>query len=388
LRRLPIVCLVLVLAGTGCNPATEPEKVGPDATGPAAIAAGGSLSELARHAGEFEQAMPGKALTFPADHGAHPGFRLEWWYLTANLADHEGVQYGAQWTLFRLARFASQDDSRWSSREAFMAHMAVSSAVTHEARQRYARGGGAGHDQAGVTAEPFAAWLDDWSLQSDDPDGGWLPLSARAFQDDIGFELRLSSDRPPVLQGDGGFSQKHPGGGGSHYYSHPWLTAQGTLHIGGKTVSVEGQAWFDHEWSSQFLQPDQQGWDWMALHLDSGEKLMAFRLRSAGGEPWRHAVLLHPNGARTSLASPQVEMIETEWANVAGRRLPVGWQVRLESGGRSFQVRAMGPNHWMDLDFSYWEGPVEVIGASAQERGKGFLEMTGYPPADRAPRDD
>lgn len=34
------------------------------------------------------------------DHGL-PDRRIEWWYLTANLTDSRGGQWGAQWTLFR-----------------------------------------------------------------------------------------------------------------------------------------------------------------------------------------------------------------------------------------------------------------------------------------------
>ena len=42
-------------------------------------------------------------ITFPKDHGAHPKFRTEWWYITANLKDSNGKLFGVQWTLFRTA---------------------------------------------------------------------------------------------------------------------------------------------------------------------------------------------------------------------------------------------------------------------------------------------
>jgi predicted secreted hydrolase len=32
-------------------------------------------------------ALPKKALQFPRDHGAHPGFRTEWWYITGHATD-------------------------------------------------------------------------------------------------------------------------------------------------------------------------------------------------------------------------------------------------------------------------------------------------------------
>jgi len=40
---------------------------------------------------------------FPFDHGPHPDYRIEWWYLTANLEGADGTSYGLQWTLFRSA---------------------------------------------------------------------------------------------------------------------------------------------------------------------------------------------------------------------------------------------------------------------------------------------
>ena len=58
---------------------------------------------LGNDAAGYAGVTPGKAFAFPADHGPHPDFRIEWWYVTANLTDTGGAAYGAQWTLFRQA---------------------------------------------------------------------------------------------------------------------------------------------------------------------------------------------------------------------------------------------------------------------------------------------
>ena len=58
---------------------------------------------LGADVGGFAQVVPGRAIVFPADHGPHPEFRVEWWYVTANLSDANGASYGVQWTLFRQA---------------------------------------------------------------------------------------------------------------------------------------------------------------------------------------------------------------------------------------------------------------------------------------------
>jgi len=363
------LALVAVLSG-GCDPGTP----GPPAA---------DLSVLAQGAEGFAEAQPGATLEFPLDHGAHPDFRIEWWYLTANLEDRAGRPYGAQWTLFRFAARRPGEDpptaNAWQSGQVFMAHFALTTPDDHVSFQRYARGGDhAGLAQAGATALPFAAWLDDWSLASTGDD--WLPLKLNTAQDNYGLHLELDSNRPLILQGDRGFSQKHPGGGGSYYYSQPYLVARGLLRFAAEEIPVTGQAWLDREWSSQFLQQDQAGWDWFALHLESGEKLMLFQLRARDGSPpYRHGVLLDPQGNKQVLDPAAIGLQPLGETTIAGRRLPLEWRIDLTATGRSMRVKALHPRQWMDVDFPYWEGAVTVTGSDAGSRGKGYLEMTGYP---------
>ena len=356
--------------------------------GEAPSTAGTDFAILAQAAEGYSQAEPGRRLEFPADHGAHPDFRIEWWYLTTNLVDDQGRDYGAQWTLFRTAvRPPGSEPPRnaWQSGQVYMAHFGLTWPQGHRGFQRYARGGDHGGEaQAAVRAQPFAAWLDDWTLRSTSDD--WLPLEVRARQDDHALALRLRSDRPLVLQGEDGFSQKHPAGGGSHYYSQPFLAADGWIEIGGRRIDVTGQAWLDREWSSQFLQADQQGWDWFALHLDSGEKLMLFRLRpmpGTQGGAYRHGVLIRPNGDRQELEADAIEFEVVQRERVAGRELPLAWRVALPTLGRELRVEALRPDQWMDVDFPYWEGAVRVEGNGPGSRGMGYMELTGYPPTAR-----
>ena len=90
----------------------------------------------------FAQVTPGKSLRFPRDHGAHPDFRIEWWYLTANLSDRQGRHWGLQWTLFRQALSPPQADlDGWQSSQMWMAHAALTTPDGHFHEQRFARGG-------------------------------------------------------------------------------------------------------------------------------------------------------------------------------------------------------------------------------------------------------
>ncbi|MEM1142383.1 MAG: lipocalin-like domain-containing protein [Pseudomonadota bacterium] len=386
--------LVAPLITGGCKPAgTEPRAESAD-----------GLAALAASATGFSSASPETTLQFPEDHGEHRDYRIEWWYLTANLEDDAGRQFGAQWTLFRVAVEPQSDGppaNPWQDSQVYMAHFAISTDTEHVARQRYARGGThGGLARAGVEGKPFRAWLDDWYLGSraaadqqfattggfdlSSPrtvSDGWLPLEVFAQENGYSIDLQLRSERNLVLQGNNGFSKKHPNGGGSHYYSHPFLEASGELEFAGERFEVHGQAWLDREWSSQFLQADQTGWDWFALHLDSGEKLMLFQLRgkTKGEASFRHGVLISAEGGTTEIDARSIALEPTAYAQVAGRRLPIRWQIDLASLNRSLSVTALHKDQWLDVDFAYWEGFVHAEGASPEESGRGYLEMVGYP---------
>ena len=117
---------------------------------------------LGESADGFTPVVPGRTFAFPADHGPHPAFRIEWWYVTANLADASGSAYGAQWTLFRQAIASGPPLEGWANQQIWMGHAAVTRADTHRVSQAFARGG---VGQAGVEATPFHAWIDNWEMR-------------------------------------------------------------------------------------------------------------------------------------------------------------------------------------------------------------------------------
>ena len=96
----------------------------------------------------FALPAPDPEFQFPADHGPHPDFRIEWWYVTANLEAADGTAYGLQWTLFRTALSPGEGDG-WTSPQVWFGHAALTTPEAHFATERYARGG---IGQAGVTA--------------------------------------------------------------------------------------------------------------------------------------------------------------------------------------------------------------------------------------------
>ncbi|TDX29557.1 putative secreted hydrolase [Modicisalibacter xianhensis] len=343
---------------------------------------------LGEQASGFAQAGPGQTLRFPGDHGPHPDYRIEWWYLTANLESADGRPFGVQWTLFRQAlapeagnRGASAA-SPWQDRQLWMAHAAVSTPQGHRFAEKFARGMAlpAGQGQAGVTAAPFAAWIDDWSLVADEAESGLDRLTVHADADDFAYRLALTAQGPLVRHGEGGFSQKSADGQGSMYYSQPFYRVEGTLRLDEEPFRVTGRAWLDREWSSQLLGRAQHGWDWFSLHLGNGAKLMAFRLRGGGegeddAQDYLSGSWITPQGEVSALAEGGLRLTPVETRDVAGRELPTTWRVEVPDRRLDVTVSAIHPDQWMGTSFPYWEGMVTVRGSHA---GKGYLEMTGY----------
>jgi len=354
--RIEIVPLVLLLMLGGCdNPASEQK----------------GFAGMGAQAEAFTPVVQGRAFSFPADHGAHEGFRIEWWYVTANLKDTQGNDFGVQWTLFRSALNASPQQPGWASQTIWLGHAAVTSANVHHAAERYARGG---VGQAGVRAVPVEAWIDDWRFvsQASDPLGD-MQLSAK--DKNFSYQLRLTSSRPLVLQGDHGFSQKSEQGQASYYYSQPFFQASGTLQIDGKTYSVSGPAWLDREWSSQPLTANQTGWDWFSLHLDDGAHVMLYRMRQKEGAPYLTGTWIGADGQTETLRAGQIKLTPQDNANVAGRSMPVRWSIGIPDKHLDITLDAINPDAWMGLRIPYWEGPVRLSGSQG---GRGYLEMTGY----------
>ncbi|WP_018266842.1 lipocalin-like domain-containing protein [Methylosinus sp. LW4] len=336
------------------------------ATAPARAAGFAGLGDDAQG---FAEPQKGHTLVFPRDHGAHPEFRIEWWYLTANLTDESGKAYGAQWTLFRHAR-APHDGEGWDSPQAFVAHAAVTTDALHLFAETRARGG---VGQANVEAAPFRAFIDNWSFSAREPNlsGGTISAIAPRFR----YTLSLTAEKPLALHGEAGFSRKSESGQASYYYSQPFFTVEGALAIDGAERKVKGHAWMDHEWSSRPLAADQKGWDWFSLHLDGGGELMLFRLRSDKTLPFVSGSFITADGATRALTRDDIFLEPLEQGLVAGRLLPLRWRLRVASLHLDIETKPLNSQSFMSVGVGYFEGPISFSGA---QNGVGYLEMTGY----------
>lgn len=324
--------------------------------------------------------------SFPRDHGNHPEFQIEWWYLTGNLSSPSGAPYGFELTLFRrgIFREAPQRESLWRMRDVFFGHFAISDLRANdffyaEKADRGALG------EAGSAGGKMEVWVGDWRIEQK-PEG---TLQVQAAEQGKKLALQLVPRKPPVLHGEAGLSRKaEESGAASYYYSFTRLETQGTLEERGKVVPLRGTSWFDHEFSSSALGKDQVGWDWFALQFDSGEELMLYGLRKRDGaiDTTAAGSWVEPDGTRRGLRSGEfvLERLSSWKSPRSGARYPAGWRIRVPSLGLDVEVAPRMADQELCLhalgEIAYWEGAVRVSGTCRRKpvHGVGYMELTGY----------
>jgi predicted secreted hydrolase len=346
-------------------------------------------AESSSQSDDWSVARPGWKYEFPRDHGPHRGFKTEWWYATGNLVDEQGHEYGFQLTFFRQGIHPGEkpvNGSRFRVNELPFAHFAFTevSGKSFRSFQRSSRGA---FGEAGF-ATPFQnhgrmAWMEGWMLEQIGPGTFHLLASDASQGEGRGVDLNLTEDRPPLIHGKDGMSPKSSKPGhASHYYSLARLQASGSVMVNGVSHHVKGTVWFDHEWSTNQLEPDEVGWDWSGLHLSNGDDLMVFRIRDKTGLPsFRSGTLRSADG--TVRALEDVEMTpESTWKSPhTGGVYPVAWNLKIPSSGLSLVVKAKLVDQELLLaPFAYWEGAVRGEGVSSGKSvtAEGYFEMTGY----------
>lgn len=367
-----------------------------DAMG-AGVATGDASGRTAGRSGEsveppYAPVLRGHSLAFPRDHGMHPDFRIEWWYITGWLEVRERTPrretagaraprdgpgpYGFQITFFRVRTRHSRDNpSRFAPHQLLLAHAAIADPALGRLRhdQQAWRAGGLAKVAAGDTDIE----LPGWRLARDPDDRYRAEVEAEEF----GYRLRLAALAPPQPQGEDGYSRKGPRPEqASYYYSRPGLRAEGLLRIRDEEHEVTGTGWLDHEWSSELMPEAAVGWDWTGISLDDGGSLLAFRLRDPeGGAVHSHGRLRGPDGGILVDAPPVFSPGRVWESPRTGIRYPVEWTIAV--GDKLFELRPLFDDQELDARHSsgtvYWEGAVT---ASVEGRivGRGYLELTGY----------
>jgi len=338
---------------------------------------------------DYRLALPGYRYEFPRDHFNHPDFQTEWWYYTGNLKTAEGRRFGFELTFFRQGvNRDSEPKSVWEVKDVWMAHLALSD-VDGKQFFHTERLNRSGPGIAGADLQLARVWNGNWQARWRIKPGAPYRQTLHAEADRFSFQLDLTPEKPPVIHGINGVSQKAAGEGkASHYISLTRLSTSGHLTLDGKPFAVEGSSWMDHEFFTHQLEAQQSGWDWFSLQLENGTELMLFRLRRMDGslDPYSAGTYIDQQGRARNLKVSDFSLVpgRTWISPVTHGRYPVEWTLQVPPLGWKASIRTALDQQELtstgSLSPVYWEGAIEILGTNREKpvKGVGYLEMTGY----------
>ncbi len=339
------------------------------------------------YASEWKQAIGAWKWAFPRDHGSHPEFRTEWWYFTGNLKDASNNRFGYQLTFFRQGVNLREKDPKypWSIRDIYLAHFALTDVSSNQFwyAERVSR---EGPGLAGASQEKMNVWLLNWSATMEGN-----RIEGKARHQGMELSLHLIPRKPLAFHGQNGLSQKGPKEGqASYYFSYTNLATEGTMKtpLSQSTIRVKGTSWFDREFGSNQLAPDQVGWDWFSLHLSDGQELMVYFLRKKDGsiEPSSSGSLVTRSGNAIHLKQSDInlEVLDYWKSPKSGGRYPSRWRLRVASAKIELELNTLVPSQELltegSTGITYWEGAVAGKGVSEGRpiTCEGYVELTGY----------
>jgi predicted secreted hydrolase len=344
-----------------------------------------ALLILSPVAAQYRTSVTGYRFEFPRDYFDHPDFQTEWWYYTGNLKSASGHRYGFELTFFRQG--VSRDQAQvatWDVRDIYLTHLALSDL---DGRHFYhsERINRAGPGIAGVSQSSARIWNGNWQIQWQGSD-----QKLQAIEKQFQLHLTLHPEKPPVIHGENGVSQKSEGAGHASYYiSLTRMSADGLVELNGEKLNVSGLAWMDHEFFTDQLEPGQIGWDWLSLQLQDNTELMLFHIRRRDGslDPFSSGTYVDAQGKSTHLRASEftLQPLAETWTSPAtDATYPVAWKIAIPKLGIELEehtdLAAQELAGKTKIAPSYWEGAITLAGHCEKMplSGVGYLEMTGY----------
>ena len=314
---------------------------------------------------------------FPRDHGSHPNYKIEWWYITGHLQGQSQERFGFESTFFRIGQDNTSD--------IYLSHMAITDindqSFHHEERV----------NKEGWNAFSKSKDLDlkngNWTLKRLKNNSISLKGSIKA---DYLIDLELTPKKPLVIFGENGISKKGASKtAASHYITYTRLGVNGKIRYNKKTLDVTGSAWMDHEISSSQLDENQVGWDWVSVQLNDNREIMAYVLRNKDGSisEFSKLVWIDEKG-KLNHQSPK----DFHWKQ--------GGSYKSKQTGADYPINpsftTVDPKDGVRRKFiivplmdeqevpgkiggvPYWEGACDVKDNNGNVVGKAYLELSGY----------
>jgi predicted secreted hydrolase len=304
------------------------------------------------------------SIQLPHADGVQPEHPCQWWYWSGQLRSGAGRRYG-----FQVAFFAAEAvrGVLWGQ----MAHWAI---VDLDAG-RFTNGSRIWLGAPKRIEGRFSLASPSGAVEA--VGGGGRDRLRLRFPE---LELDLRACGGPVAEHYGGRAHPYAFGGYSYYYSRPRMRADASLRDAtGETHELRGDVWFDRQFGD-LSHALVEGWEWLSIHLDSGEQLMVFGFNREVGE--RFASITDAHGVTRWLGSSELKLESLgHWRSPRSSvEYPCAW--RLRADGYDLEIRTaveaqeMNGARW--LGPVYWEGACEVTGS---HRGLAYVELLGSLPA-------
>jgi predicted secreted hydrolase len=336
----------------------------------------------------FQMALPGYHYHFPLDHAAHPEYKTEWWYYTGHLTGKNHRKYGYELTFFRSGIEKDPKDSvrtsKWAIQDVYLAHFAITDLdqkrfVFHEKLTRKGPG------LSGALSDHYTVWNHQWRVEQLEENTFALQANMPGYR----MNLLLSGQKPVVVHGQNGVSQKADCSGcASHYYSMTRLKTTGVLETSTGVEAVKGLSWMDHEFGSNQLASEQVGWDWFSVQLANNTELMLYRMRLKNGkaDPNSSGTFIDAKGKAHPLKYPDFKIVALKtWKSPHTQAVyPSQWKLLIPSQKLELLITPQYADQELNttsgLGGTYWEGTSQVTGMQASQAitGQAYVEMTGY----------
>jgi predicted secreted hydrolase len=295
---------------------------------------------------------PAPRVTLPTDDAMHAE-PVEWWYYTGHLHDADGRWYGFEQTIFVFQL------GGW---EATSEHLAFTdiAADTFQYDVLY----------VDTIPEPVPSGF-AFDIDGNTVRGGDGADALHATVGAAGWDLALAAGDPPVLHHGDGYTD-YAVGGYTYYYSRERIAVTGTVTVDGEPRTVEGDAWFDHQYGN-LIAASSAGWDWFALQLDDDREIMLFLTRGSadviGGT-------ITEAGCTRELTADELSVTATgTWTSpTTACTYPHGWDVAV-AGERLTVTPVRADQELANEMKTYWEGAALVSGTAT---GRAYVELAGY----------
>lgn len=329
---------------------------------------------------------------FPRDHGAHPGYAIEWWYWVGHLKAIDGSrEFGFQSTVFRLEGDANRIQSNmqqipFGTQQLFMTHVALSDidVARHVHAERILREGWQARASTETLDLQVGPIIAHWNAAEE------CMKKRVALPEGRMLEIKLKPLKPLVTFGERGLSRKGDDPAAvSWYWTYPRLEITGALIEGDQRTEVSGIGWMDHEISSSQLSDNMVGWDWAAIQLDDGTEVKVYRLRTKenGSDRWSPICWIDSEGGKRRAYAENLQWQTGKvWeSDQTGNRYP-----------NEVTIRATHPDTGEEMVYhlkprlnaqefignqsgnAYWEGACEVFNEDGARIGKAYMELVGY----------